>query len=330
MSYWVKIKSGFVLFLSCFKPLHMNIFKGLFAIIFLILTSACHAQVQITLRKSFIDSMKDRISYTGEFVLVAAPENPHPAAADGDLHMSCMEKVIGLPIVAEIINAKDNREAVHFTHFTAGTDREVKMTGVWRIWAEHATKEKGDDEANYDPKKQVQGAKYKFSGSNPAHVFEIHPVLQIGGVNCMNTLKDIEGYSYKAPEKAFAAYANARCSLTDMDNKILISTNTLGFNYAEFWLKPINEGLLVVADGRFVTCDIYDGNGAIIANNIRVGFPKGSEVENAIMNLNSVEKLHVMGLPRLSLHDVANNIVGNNGDPTDQPLPYEMIAITTL
>jgi len=292
--------------------------------------SISYSQVAITLRKSFVDSMKDKISYTGDFLLVAAPEKPHAAAADGDLHMSCVARVVGIPIVAEIMNAKDNKEAVRFTHFTAGTDKIVKMTGIWRIWAEHVAREKGDDETNYDPKEQKQGAKYTFSGTNPGHVFEIHPILQLGDVNCMNTLKDIEGYSYKDPTRAFTAYANAQCTLTDMDTKILINVSTLGFNYAEFWLKPVNEGLLVVDDGRFITCDIYDANGTIIAYSIRVGFPKGSDVETAVMGLNSVEKLHVMGLPRLSLRDIAKNIEGNNGEPTEQPLPFEMIAITAL
>jgi len=297
-----------------------------------ILFSSCtnYAQVEIILRKSFIDSMKDRVSYTGEFVLVAAPEKPHPAAEDGDLHMSCLEKKIGLPIVAEIMNAKDNKEAVKFTHFTAGTDKQVAITGVWRIWAEHTVKEKGDNKMNYDPKKHAQGGKYQFSGTNPPHVFEIHPILQIGGVNCLNTLEEIDGYDYKSPEKAFAAYANAKCELTDVDTKIQISTSTLGFNYAEFWIKPINEGLLITDDGRFLTCDIYNEAGEIIANNIRVGFVKGSAVETAVMNLNSVEKLHLMGMPRINLHDVAQNIEGNNGVPTEQSLPYEMIAIAPL
>lgn len=299
-------------------------------ILMLLCIGICNAQVQITLRKSFIDSMKDRISYTGNFILVASPEHPHSAAADGDLHMSCTEEIIGLPIVAELINAKSNNEAIRFTNFTAGTDKLVKMTGIWRIWAEHVTKEKGDDEMNYNPKKQVQGIKYKFSGTNPPHVFEMHPILQMDDINCMNTLKDIEGYSYKEPAKAFKAYTEAVCSLTDLDTKVLIEAPVLGFNYAEFWLKPVNEGLREVEDGRFMLCDIYDENGVIIAYSVRVGFPKGSEVENAVMNLNKVEKLHVMGLPRLNLHDVAKNIQGNNGEPTEQPLPYEMIAIATL
>jgi hypothetical protein len=49
----------------------------------------------------------------------------------------------------------------------------VKLTGVWRLWAEHG--------GNTD---QKQGAAVEpADDTNPDHIFEIHPIITINGTN---------------------------------------------------------------------------------------------------------------------------------------------------
>ena len=45
---------------------------------------------------------------------------------------------VGLPVVAEIANAAFFTKATDLVHAAERTGRPLKISGVWRIWAEHA------------------------------------------------------------------------------------------------------------------------------------------------------------------------------------------------
>ena len=71
---------------------------------------------------------------------------------------------------AEIMNAASERHAVATIHQVEGSGQTVTVSGAWRLWCEHG----GDSE-------QTQGQDLApFDTTNPAHVFEIHPITQKG------------------------------------------------------------------------------------------------------------------------------------------------------
>src|SRR4051794_32683088 len=95
------------------------------------------AQISITIRKSFIDSFKNQLTIDANYEVWYAHKRPNPADKDGDLHFAGLDKKIGLPIVAEIMNAKEEGAAVDLVHQKEGKGQpaeKVKLTGVWRLW----------------------------------------------------------------------------------------------------------------------------------------------------------------------------------------------------
>src|SRR4026207_2547533 len=87
-----------------------------------------HSQITITLRKSFIDSFKNKVTITiPNFGIYEAHEHPNSASKDADLHFAGTGKPIGMPMVAEIMNAKGQQSAVDEVHAFEG-DGEPQNT----------------------------------------------------------------------------------------------------------------------------------------------------------------------------------------------------------
>src|SRR2546426_676658 len=130
------------------------LFLGLFA-------SSLLANIEITLNNDFIEKYKDQATISVSFIVDKAHPRPNPAKKDGDLHAAGRAEEIGLPIVAEIMNAASQKSAVNAIHKAEGTGNPIPLTGVWRIWCEHG----GDSQ-------QVQGQPLQpFKTTNPPHVF---------------------------------------------------------------------------------------------------------------------------------------------------------------
>jgi hypothetical protein len=104
------------------------------------------ANIEITLKNDFIEQYKDKATISVSFVVDKAHKRPNPPKKDGDLHAAGRADEVGLPMVAEIMNAASQKPAVDAIHQAEGTGNPVPLTGAWRIWCEHG----GDD-------KQVQG-----------------------------------------------------------------------------------------------------------------------------------------------------------------------------
>ena len=80
---------------------------------------------------------------------------------------------IGLAAVAEIVNAKNHPDAVDAANAAVGTNTPIAISGAWRIWNEH-----GGDNV-FVQGKPVAAAQT----SNPDHVFEFHPIAQVGDID---------------------------------------------------------------------------------------------------------------------------------------------------
>ena len=293
-----------------------------FAVFFL--WNACSfGQIEITLRRSFIDSLKNRVGISLNYQIIMAHKKPNPAAKDGDLHIAGVGKHIGLPMVAEIMNAKDYPAALQIVHAIEGTGSTITITGAWRIWCEHAAK--GEH--------QNQGSEFPpIINSNPSHVFEIHPVTGLGMIDLTGSVRPIEGFIYKDADAAFAKYTNTRCKLEQVNKMIRITTYGVGFNYAEFRIMILDTKQKVVEDGRFIFCKILDNEGKIICERMRMAIPKNTDAENRISVLKHGDMLHVVGIPRIDLSEVSDRITYSAGNPgmLDLNLPVEMIIVAVL
>jgi hypothetical protein len=151
------------------------------------LAGTLHAQVELRLRKTFIEQFKNRVTITGPFIVDKAHAQPNPGSKDGDLHIAGRSSAIKLASVAEIMNAASEPAAVDAIHDAEGTGIAVTMTGVWRIWAEHGGETSHRQGAALEP----------FTTTNPDHLFEIHPVLRVGTHSTTATLLPIAGYTPK-------------------------------------------------------------------------------------------------------------------------------------
>src|SRR5262249_34826783 len=95
-------------------------------------------EVAIELDRSFIERYRDRVTIDAPLVVDRAVAEPNGAEFEGDMHVAGRSRLIGLPIVLEVANAAAERPAMDLIHRVAGTGAAIRVTGVWRIWPEHA------------------------------------------------------------------------------------------------------------------------------------------------------------------------------------------------
>src|SRR5438876_6554595 len=178
-------------------------FKALAAALFLLslVASSLFANIEITLQNDFIEKYKDQATISASFIVDKAHLHPNPAKKDGDLHAAGRAEEIGLPIVAEIMNASSQKAAVNAIHKAEGTGNPIPLTGVWRIWCEHG----GDSQ-------QIQGQSLlkPFKTTNPPHVFEIHPITKFNSTSIIGALHPIQGYKPKHAETALLKYESLK------------------------------------------------------------------------------------------------------------------------
>ena len=278
------------------------------------------AQTTITLKNNFIEKYKNRTTITAGYTVDKAHDKPNSAKKDGDLHIAGRAPEIKLPVVSEIMNAKDQKEAVDLVHQHENSGDPVNVTGAWRIWCEHG----GQSE-------QVQGRKLsKFTTTNPDHVFEIHPATRIGDILLLGSLKTIDGFEPKDAEQAFTSYEGKQCQIRgdSVKHTTTITTPMAGYNYVEF-IMELNEAPFDVEDGKLVMASIYDVNEDLLVRNRRMVFIKDTEPEKKLKDLKSGDRLHVLGIPRINLALVSwrmRNAV-RRPEVLTWNLPYEMIIV---
>ncbi len=294
---------------------------GLIALHFF-LSQSIYGQIEIQLRKTFIDSLKNKVCIETEYNVVNAHPKPNPPAKDGDIHIAGLTNNVGLAAVAEIMNAASEPAAVKKIHDIEGTDEKVSMTGVWRLWCEHTGESK-----------QIQGKKIPpIENTNPAHVFEIHPITKLENLDLTKSLKPIIGYEYKEASDAFSRYGNVRCKLKDKGDMVSIQTAGVGYNYVDFWIEVIDSEQKEVEDGRFVFCTVLDKDKEVVCTKMRMAFPKDSQAEKKIKTIKEGDRMHVLGVPRISLALLSYRIENAAEDPDmlEWNLPMEMVVVAKL
>lgn len=282
-----------------------------------ILLSAAWAE-KLVLSSTFVKQVKDRATVTADLKVDVHPNSPHSikkGGDDGDIHMAGRADEVGLPLVAEIVNARMVPAAMNRLKATKpGT--KVPVEGVWRIWFEHLGKED-----------QIQGKKVAIPDtSNPAHLFEIHPITMFGGDSVLNSFVDIPGYTAYPAHVAFPFYEKAKATISASSTSVTITSGAGKYNYAEFVIE-LAGAVHDVKDGSFVLANVFDTEDdeeAVTKAVRRMVFVKDTRPACEVKQLSKGDRLHVLGIPRVNLSEVAAMA---RKTPAATNLPYEMIIV---
>ncbi|MEK6371084.1 MAG: hypothetical protein AABO58_00125 [Acidobacteriota bacterium] len=299
--------------------MHSRRFIPILSLLFV--AAGARAEVEITLKNSFIAKFKERATINAKFIFDKAHARPNTPKKDGDLHAAGRAPEIGLATVAEIMNAKDEVAGVGAIHDVEGTNASRDVTGAWRIWAEH-----GGGEPH------VQGKPLpKFNSTNPDHVFQIHPLTRIGDIDMGDSLRATDGFTYKDAEDAFTRYENVRCKITPGVTTTKLTTSMAGFNYVEFIMEVL-EDPIALPDGKKVFASVLDLDGNMLIRKRRMMFISDTPPERAVRNLHAGDQLHVVGIPRINLALVAWRVANAKVRPEvlTWNLPYEIIVVAAF
>jgi hypothetical protein len=287
----------------------------------ILLPLAAYADIEITLKNSFIEKFRNRVTIDANFTVDKAHKKPNPASKDGDLHAAGRAPEIGLPAVAEVMNARFEQPALDLIHQSEQTAQPVPMRGVWRLWCEHG----GDITFN-------QGdALQPFPTSNPDHVFEVHPLLKVGDQDLSDSLEPIDGFTYKDAEQAFRSYENLKSHITPGASTTTIRTTMAGFNYVEFAIQLNEDPTHAVDDGLTVRAAVLNLDGELLVRERRMVFAAGTQPFEKVKDLHKGDTLHVVGVPRIDL-----SLVSFRTSHKDRPgildwsLPYEMVIVAAF
>lgn len=312
----------------------MNTIKQ-FRAALLIVVLACSplvslAQQTLSLKRDFVIQNKDRATITTD-LRVDVQKGPHgisKRAEDGDIHMAGRDNVIKLPLVAEILNARFEKETMSFLKGMS-EGQSVNVTGVWRVWFEHPGG------------KQVQGNTVPVpADSNPAHLFELHPITQFGAFDCRDSFVEIKNPNTKPPRvfeshpatKAFAEYQSLTVAIAATTKRVFIASRKSGFNYTHFVMelagKPKDMGDSIMVMARVFDPD--DPEEPLFDSLRRMVFVKGSPPAKELVGLKKGDTLHVMGIPRVNLTEVMAIVDKGGTKDKPVPLPYEMIIAAVL
>ena len=276
-------------------------------------------EIEIELEKSFVERYKDRVEIDATFTVDQSAPGPAIREIDGDLHFAGRAPEIALVAVAEISNADSYKRAVDRVHLADSTHKPVSMTGVWRIWPEHAGHGKVEQGKSVPPLESIR----------PDHVFEIHPVTRLDRISLLSSFTPVKGFSPGDAGDTFAIYEHAPCKIVVKPATITIATHKGLYNDVEFLVQLTDDAQQVVSDGRFVFASALDVNGKVVAERVRIVFAKGTPPEQAVRRLRPGERLHVFGIPRVNFAELWRRVRAANSDPTQlsRTLPYEIVAL---
>ncbi len=278
----------------------------------------------LVLNLPFIQKYKNRATIDVEFTIDHAHKKPNAIADDGDdgdLHMAGRALKVGLPVVAEIVNAAMSPQAgaLQVAKQNEGQDA-VKLAGAWRLWFEHPPK---GEQRQFDPVP-------KPKNTNPDHMFEIHPVTLIGNQAIEKSFVPIPKYRAYDAEKAFGSYDKMQVVVQRNGDAVKLIAKKAGYNYAEFRIELAGKPKKV-ADGYLVLANVSDVEGNFHAKQPRrMVFVEGTKPAEIIKMKKKGDDLRVLGIPRINLEAIATiaSHVGNTGETAE--LPYEMIIVAVI
>lgn len=297
-------------------------YLGLFFLLLFIPTLS-RADISITLKNDFIEANKDRATLAATLTVHKTHHKAKPASEDGDIHAAGAAPEIGLPLVAEIMNAKSEPAAIKLMIKGEETGEPIKAEGVWRIWCEHG----GEIEF-------VQGDPVEVSKTtNPDHVFEIHPLTRLGNQELRDHFGPIQGYKYKDAEQAFIRYEQIKSEITLDKKTTTVRTQMAGFNYVKFKIDILDDEPHELQDGGLsVFARVLDLEGDLLVSKRRMIFVKDSPPWQRIKTAHAGDVITVLGIPRMSLALLSWRIENAKDRPEvlEWDFPYEMVIVGTF
>lgn len=308
------------------------------AITLLALSQCAAAQSTLILKRAWINKYANRATISGQFFVdhalhSAKTPSPSQPANDGDIHAAGRSPQVGLPMVAEVMNAADdNSSPVKLVDAQEGKNKSVAVTGVWRLWFEHPPS--GQTQTQDFTKLAVP------SSTNPDHCFEIHPIVNFNGTVLADTFHGIPGFKAKDATEAFTHYEKLRLSLRANTTAATLSSNEIGYNYVKFKLRlngPVtplkanddnsSDGFQAIIDA--LAADAGDDDAAL-AKGVRAIFVANTPPAQAVSSLGAGDELLVLGIPRVDLNRVNSYLKAGGTTATSRKLPYEMVIVAVL
>jgi hypothetical protein len=299
----------------------------------LIFVSTLHGET-LTLSSSFVSQVKNKAVIPIRLELDAHLTLPHKigrSGDDGDIHMAGRADEVQLPMVVEIMNAGLPPQAASVKDMNQSSSGQIlPVTGAWRIWFEHPS-----------PGDQVQGEPVDIpANSNPDHVFEIHPVTNFDGQDIADSsfipiAKGQKSYDAYPAKTAFAAYEKLKATISASDTAISITSLKAGYNYADFVIELAGQPQVASQadssdNGIFVLANVYDSRDLeepVTTDVRRMVFVENTEPAKQLLSLPKGGRMHVLGIPRVNLAEVAELAKGGS---VDTALPYEMIIVAIM
>ena len=283
----------------------------------------------LSLSKAFVEEVKNAAVIETTFSVDHTLKRPHKikkGGDDGDIHAAGRDTAIRLPLVVEITNAgMDSQKSAMDAMIAAEGGEKIPLAGIWRLWFEHAGKAP-----------QIQGKKVpKPTDTNPDHVFELHPVTEVDGNDCMSSFQLIPGYEPYEAERAFReGYEKLTCTIRVTSSAIQITSKRAVFNHTQFRMQPLGKPKKGVGGAVFVLANVFDINDEeekVNASPVRMVFLDGTPAAQAIAALDTGDRMNVLGIPRVDLNKVA--AIAKSLPPKKThtgPLPYEIIVVAQL
>lgn len=299
-------------------------FIGRYAFVFCFVLASASITLAgtVALKRAFIEKYKNRATIDASFVVDHAHPKPNPAKKDGDMHVAGRSQAVGLPMVAELMNAaaKMQTAAVNHIHADEGTYKAVPVSGAWRFWFEHPSAEP-----------QIQGADVSpAQNTNPDHCFEIHPITRFDGIGVPDSFQFVPGFSPYDADKAFGAYEKLTVSLQISSSAVTITSPKAGYNYTHFFLEFIGNPKQLDDGGMAVMGNVLaEAEGEPVATNVRMIFVPGTLPAQKLQGEEPKEGdvWHVLGIPRVNLEAISSWLKGGGGSVTRRKLPYEIIIV---
>ncbi len=287
--------------------------------------AACPAQAaEVLLKRKFVEVNRNRATMKVGFILDHAKSSPNAIAddgKDGDLHMAGRASKVGLPMVAELVNARMEPAALQYIKQQAGQPAEAPLEGVWRLWFEHPS-------AGLQVQQPVVPKPYN---TNPDHVFEIHPITKIGAISVLGSLQPIPGFTAYDAEKAFEHYEDLEITVQRVKGGVLLKAPKGKYNYAEFTVRFAGKPKKY-ADCYIVLADVVDNEGhSIVARPRRMVFMEGASYGINWSTAKKGDEHRLLGIPRVNLAEVYAMLLSlkvNDAKPIKAS--YEMIIVAKL
>jgi hypothetical protein len=278
----------------------------------------------LVLQRSFIEKYKNRATIDATFIVDHAHPRPNRPAKDGDLHASGRSGEIGLPMVSEVMNAAGETTVLNVIHDNEATHAATPISGAWRIWFEHPSKQP-----------QIQFDEVPPAGNtNPDHCFEIHPITQYAGNSILNSLHEISGYTPKDSEKAFGNYEKLSATLDIDDQTVTITSKKVGFNYVKFTAElagrpeSLDNNDAGTPDGQVVLANVMNNAGdEVLVDSVRLIFIAGTQPASELASAPEGAMLEFLALPRLDLNAISAFVEAGGSGTVVRKLPYEMIVV---